>query len=100
MNLTEFNQLVNLEYPEWNKSYSPTVVEKGLVKANAVLGDKVVGIFNQTKKTELWFIKKKDGTHRKGVINKGQVKKGEVSKNSNFASIYITEEEFKNNIIV
>lgn len=89
MFLNEFNELVLLEYPEWAKTYSPLLVEKGKVTCNAVIekdGNKtVIGIYKQEKLGGKFLIKKKDGTHRKAITDT--------------ATVYVTEQEFNNNII-
>lgn len=85
MNLSDFNALVFLEYSNWQKEYSPMVVTRGFIKCNAVFEGEVIAIFNQKKNNNTWFIKKKDGTHRKGLTDT--------------ASVYITQEEFHNNIV-
>lgn len=88
MYLDDFATLIKIEYPMWQNSYKPMKTTDTKISCNAVINsDKessVIGVYKKDNKVSKWFIKKQDGTYIKGLGS---------------SSVYITEQEYLNNVV-
>jgi hypothetical protein len=96
MYLKDFERLIKDEYSDWDRTYCPMKTTSHRISCSAIypneddLGyDKqvsysVIAIYIEAKLSIKWFLKKRDGTHMKG---------------NGSSSVYITEQEFNNNIV-
>ena len=94
MYLKDFERLIKVEYPDWDHSYCPMKSTSNRVSCNAIYDrdnrddraeiDDIIAIYIEAKSSVKWFLKKRDGTCIKG---------------NGDSSIYITAQEFNNNIV-
>jgi hypothetical protein len=88
MQLSDFNECIKIEYPEWANAYSPFFSGK-FIRCNAVLdmddGPRVIGIYRQTRVGTVIYLRLKGGEFLYGDGSGSFVTTNEV--------------EFTNNII-